>query len=241
MTKYLFSFGLLFVMICASVCAQTPTLEVAAPGMGSNGSIRFTDPSTIGRRPATDVTYDEVRGRYMWDNDWHAGFLILKGGNKYALDKIKLNLHTQEVHYIGKDGVELVADGALVKKVTLFDGDTAHVLATFYALKAGNAKSNELYQIMNPGKTQLLKKVVSHIKKLPYDPGVGKTEYRFISETEYFVSVEQLVKPLAALSKSAVGSVINIDAQAEEWLGAHKNKLKSEEDVVNFFEYCNAL
>jgi hypothetical protein len=229
-----------FVLLVSVAMGQPPTLDVTGTAVGNYGSIKFTDPATVGKKIVPDVAYEDVRGRYMWDDEWHPGYLILKGGNKYALNKIKLNLHSQQVHYVGPDGVELAADNMLVRQVVLFKTDSTQMLATFFAIKAGAAKTNEWYQQMNAGKTQLLKKAATHINKLPYDPSVGKTEYRFVTETQYYLLVEQQVKPLGSLNKSSVSSVVTLDGAADEWLGAHKNKLRSEGDIIAFLDYYNA-
>lgn len=217
-----------------------PTLDVSGTGVGATGAVRFTDPATIGKASTPDVTYDDVRGRYLWDSDWHKGVLMLTNSGKFPLDKIRLNLYTQDVHYIGKDGVERVADKPLVKGVVLFGRDSAEVLATFHLAAAFGAKTSELYQQMNSGAVQLLKKVVSHVTKKPYDPGVGKTEYRFVAETTYYLSAKAKFSPLDGLNKTALNAAMTVDNDAQEWLSSHKNKLKSEEDVVAFLDYFNA-
>ncbi|MGC3948714.1 MAG: hypothetical protein QM762_30145 [Chryseolinea sp.] len=226
-------------LIGGSAFSQTPTLDVSGAGVGSYGTVKYTDPTTVGKTIKPDVTYEDVRGRYMWDNDWHKGYLVLKGGNRFNLDNIKLNLYTQDVHYIA-NGAELVADKSLVKDLVLFGKDTTQVLATFHAFVPSGKKTTEWYQQMNIGATQLLKKQASHVNKLPYDPSVGKTEYRFVTETEYYLLDKQKVQSLPALNKTSVNSVIPIDGEADKWLGSHKNKLKSEEDVVSFLDFHNA-
>jgi len=228
------------VFLVAFSHAQSPTLDVSGTGVGSTGAVRFNDPSTIGKTVKPDVTYEDVRGRYLWDNDWHAGVLMLKNGGKFPLDKIRLNLYTQDVHYIGKDGIERVADKPLVRTVVLFGRDSAQILATFRLVTAFGAKTNELYQQMNSGELQLLKKVVSHVNKKQYDPSVGKTEYRFVAETTYYLLSKGKFTALDALNKNAVNATMPFDKEAEEWLGSHKNKLKSEEDIVAFLDYYNA-
>ncbi|MEO5979376.1 MAG: hypothetical protein ABIS36_13560 [Chryseolinea sp.] len=222
-----------------SLC-QPATLDVAGAGIGG-GSVKYNDPSAIGNKKAPALEYSDVRGKYMWDNEWHPGLLVFKNGHGIKLQQVRLNLYTQDVQYLAKDGTEMAAEKGLVKGLLLYSSkDTTKTIGTFRIFKVTDSKTEQFFEQMNQGKVLLFKRSVTSLKKLPYDPSIGKTEYRFFATIDHYIQDGADLRPLSSLNKTSVASVIKIDEAADDWLGKNKNKLKTEEDVMTFLNYLNA-
>ncbi len=229
----------LFLSCCCTVAvAQVPTLDLNE----SSRSVKYNNPAAIGQKTVQNLTYSDVRGKCFWDNDWNPGILILKGGSVVKMSNVKLNLYTNDIHYLNREGVELVAQTGQVKKLILFSNqDTTKAVAVFHSLAGtGSNKGEVFYQILNDGKIQLLKRVTVNLRKKDYDPSVGKAEYRFASDTDYFLKDDSGLNLLKGLNKSAVLDIIKPTDATDQWLSSHKNKLKSEEDVVAFLAFINS-
>ena len=93
----------IFIFNALYCSAQPPTLDVVGTGQGG-GSVKYNDPSAIGNKKAPPLEYSDVRGKYMWDNEWHPGLIIFKNDHGVKMPQVKLNLLTQDIHYLSKDG-----------------------------------------------------------------------------------------------------------------------------------------
>jgi len=221
--------------------AQVPTLDVSGSSVGGYGSVKFNNPSELGQKSVNNLEYSEVRGRCYWGNEWTPALLTLKGGNFVKMPKVKLNLFTNDIHYIDKNGSELVAQSGLVKRMILYSNrDTLEIIAIFQSLanKASDYKE-AFFEILNEGKIQLLKKTTVNLSKQDYDPSVGKAEYKFISSTDYFIKDDNKVTIFKKFSKTALFSMINPSNESEKWLVSNENKLKTEADVIAFLNFSN--
>ena len=230
----------LFLATTGIAGAQISQIDVQGGAVGGYGSVKVSDPSSLGKRPGSKIDYSEVRGHCFWNDDWKPVILILKGGKHASLEKAKLNLHTNEVHYL-EDGVELVAMPGLVKKVLIFsEADTAAVPAVFESIKDPQSNTTSFYQLLNEGKIELANRTSVSLLKKTYDPSVGKDEYRFIWHADLFVKQADGLTPLKKINKSALVEIVKTDTNDERWLTDTGNKLKSESDVVSFFTYLNS-
>jgi hypothetical protein len=224
-----------------SAYSQMQSLDVNSAGPGSYGTVKFNDFSSLGQKKGTVVDYSEVRGRCFWDNEWNPGVLVLKGGNAIKLKNIKLNLYTNEVHYLNIQGTELIAQAGQVKKIVLFSAkDTLRTIAIFESLSSKEKnKEDGYFELLTDGKIQFLKKTTVHLNKQKYDPMLGKVEYKFVPDAQFFIRKDNALNPLKKINKSSLFSIVGSSSESESWLSSNRNKLKSEEDVVEFLKFIN--
>lgn len=201
-------------------------------------SVRYNDVASMGNKPA-DVTYRDVTGRYLWKLDWNPAVIIMKANNGIKLRDVRINLYSNEIHYLSGTN-EMAAGIDNVKTVVLFSNeksDSTKVVGVFDVLPNAS-KKNVFYEVLNPGKIQLLRRVTVIMKKERYDPSKGRDEYHFDGTPNYFIR-DGALKPINGVSKSSVLDVISITPEDEKWLDEHKNKLKKPDDVAEFFVYLN--
>ncbi len=236
----------LSVLLCLSVfsaLAQVQTLEVGAPGSvgGNYGSVRYYDPSTVGQKNAA-VSYADISGSPFWEDKWKPAFLYLGTGLVVKLKSVKLNLYSNDVHYLDKEGTELAAAAGSVQKVVfLSEKDSNRITAVFEAFADLTDKSRiAYYKILNNGKFRLLEMKRSYVHTSPYDPLQGKSISSFFSKSNYAITDSSTTLSLKSLGANTILPFIYPDNGFEQWLKQTGNKMNSEKEVIAFLDHVNA-
>lgn len=176
------------------------------------------------------------------ERSWNNALLVLKTGNGIKLKNVKLNLYSNDIHYLEKSGIELIAAKGSIRKIIFFDQkDTTKVTAVFQIFASFNKPGTlSFFEVLNEGMAQLLKEKSVNLKKKEYDPLVEKDEFKFVSTVKYFIQNNGTLSQLKSVSKSSVLSIIKSTDQIEEWLKSNHNRLKNENEIVAFLEYYNS-
>jgi len=225
--------------------SQQQVLDVSAPAStgGNYGSVRFYDPATLGVKTEEKISYAEIEGTPFWDDHWNAAHLFMKNGGVVKVDQVKLNMYTNDVYYI-HNGLELVAEKGSVAKILLFKGkDTTKILSLFEYYPDYSNRNNPdevYYRVLNFGKVRLLAFNKMLISTAPYDAIEGKAQKSFFTKTYYAISNDGNISPLKSLDHTSLFSILYPDPVSEKWLQANRNKLKNEEEIINFLNYYNS-
>jgi hypothetical protein len=235
-------FLVLLILFKVSICqAQLQTFEVANTTVGSTGYVRFNNYAALGQKNEDKVDYSEIRGTCFWDNDWRPAILILKSGKMFKLHSVKLNLYTNEVHYLDNKGTELIAENSIKNILFLDRKDTTKLNAVFQRIYGFKINSTDSYaQLLVEGKSQLLKRKEVRLVKNK-DLMLDLPDLKFASDTYYYIEENDDIKRLKNISKENISSMIKISEEEEAWLKANNNKLKNESDAVSFFTYRNSI
>lgn len=204
-------------------------------------SVKYSDPSQIGQKKPEMINYSDIDGSPFWNDKWNPAFLYINGGGIVKMKKVKLNQYTNELHYIDSKGVELVTNGDNVKKLVFVKAeDTNHILSTFEAFPDYiSNKGMAYYRVMNDGKFRLLILQKSVLNTAPYDALLGKAASNFFAKTYYALSDNGDFSSLKTIDKNLIIDKIHPDTAVEDWLKQNKNKLKTENEVISFFEFVN--
>ena len=220
------------------------TLGIAEPGgMGGNyGSVNYLDVSTVGQKKVENISYEDVRGSAFWDDKWNAAIFVLSNNQAAKVRKARLNLYTNEVHFMDLSGTELALDNTQALKVIFFKGmDTTTVLAVFESLPDSlSPTKHSYYQVLNNGKFRLLVLQKNSVRENEYDPAVGKREHSFFSKTTYAIANDQNIISIKSLNQSNIFTAISASPEMEQWVSQNKYKLKTEAQVVAFLNLCNS-
>jgi hypothetical protein len=220
-----------------------PTLGIAEPGaMGGNyGSVNYLDVSTVGQKKVENISYEDVRGSAFWDDKWNAAIFVLSNNKTAKVRKARLNLYTNEVHFMDLNGTELALENTKALKVIFFKGmDTTTVLAVFESLPDSlSPTKNSYYQVLNNGKFRLLVLQKNSVRESEYDPTIGKREHSFYSKTTYAIANDQNIIPIKSLNQPNIFAAISASPETEAWVSQNKYKLKTETQVVAFLNLYN--
>ncbi len=153
---------------------------------------------------------------------------------------MKLNLYTNDIHYLDDKGVELVAQ-CRAKNIVFFQrNDTTKLLAVFQRLDGFKIKDIDSYgQLLVDGKFKLLKRKEVRLTKSK-DTMLDHPDLRFQSEINYFIDENGTVSLLKSISKVNLFSILTSTEEDEAWLKANKNKIKNELELMAYLAYRNA-
>jgi hypothetical protein len=238
------------IIYCVLLCvASIPSLaqqnlDIADPSStgGNYGSINFLDASSLGQKKVENISYEDVRGSAFWNDNWNSALFFLSNNRIAKVQKAKLNLYTDEVHFIGKNGTEFSLENTTVLKVIFFKGmDTTTVLGVFESFQDNLSPTNiSYYQVLNNGKFRLLILKKNSVKEGEYDPTAGKWEHSFYSKSGYAIANDQNIIPVKSFDQTGIFEIINASPEQKQWVFQSKYKLKNETQVVSFLNYCNS-
>jgi hypothetical protein len=232
---------LILVSLASFSLRAQQNLDILGPSDGNYATINYVDMSAVGQKKVEMIAYADISGSPFWDDKWNTALFFLSGNRKAKVQKAKLNLYSNEVHFISKDGTELSLENTMLLKVIFFKGtDTATVLAIFESLPDSLSPDKiSYYQVLNSGKFRLLVLHKNLVKEGDYNPTLGKSEHSFYSKTSYAISDGENIIP-ARLNQSSILSAIHPKEYAYKWLTQNKNKLKTVPEIISFLDYYNS-
>lgn len=230
-------------MYSLSTKAQIQSIDISAPGESNNyGGVKFYDPSMIGQKNTTILTYADVDGSPFWNEKWAPALLFLKSGSVVKVNYVKLNLFTSDVLYIDNFGVALEAKAGMVQKMIFInEKDTTKALTVFEAFPDKKVDNGYSYcKVLADGKYKLLQIQKSFLRTVPSSVlSDKKTESSFYTKSSYAIAYEGALFPISALNHTNITAIVYPDKDTEQWLKDNKNNLKKELEVVAFLNYCN--
>jgi hypothetical protein len=235
----------LLCFVTAALLVYTGSAQTAINIFTSaKGQAEYASPSALGYKfDADSVDYGDIKGSPFWKNDSGPAIVFLQDGRPVKVDKVRLNFYTNDVHYKFANGPELVAKTGTVKQIAfLKSSDSVTAVAYFQSFRdirsAYNPNEAPFCQVLNEGQVQLLKLVSVNLDK-KFDFVAGKMQSLFFSQVEYYLLKNNMVFEVKKISKENILAFVIPDADTDKWLVAHKNKLKSENEVIAFLDYYN--
>jgi hypothetical protein len=201
-----------------------------------DGNMQVFDPANPSKAKANTLSYADIEGSAYWNDNWNPAIIYFNNGSKAKINNAKLNLYTDEIHYLSADGTELVVNNeGITHLVFLNKNNLTQPIASFAKLinhTTGNGAA--FYKVLNAGLYQLILLQKQLVKTSPYDPILGKSISSFYSKKSYAIYNEGKVIPLADLNKKNIIACLANDPSIEDLLTASKSKLKSEKEVADF-------
>lgn len=227
----------LFVFVSDFVVAQQLTMDVR----DFDGNVKVFDPSSIHAGKNTLISYTDIEGTPFWNEKWNPAILFFTGGGKAKINQAKLNLYTNEIHYINNEGKELAVENEGIKSIVFFSKNNLTQPIASFALLMNHITGNgtAYYKVLNAGLFQLILLQKQFIKKSPYDPIQGKSITSFYSKKDYAIYNDGKIIPLRDLDKTSVLNAIPLDILTTSWLNVTKSKLRNEKEVIEYLEQVN--
>ena len=230
----IFCFGIMLVL---QVKGQQLNMDVR----DFNGNMQVYDPANPSKSKLNNVGYAEVEGSAFWSDQWNPAIIYFSNGSKAKINQAKLNLYTDEIHYLSGDGTELaVYNQDVTRLVFLNKNNLTQPIASFAKMInhiTGNGSA--FYKVLNAGKFQLILLQKQLVKTSPYDPIQGKSISSFYSKKDYAIYNEGKVIVLKDLDRASILAAVPLNSFTEDWLKNNKSKLKSEKEVIDYLEQVN--
>ena len=231
--------GIYLFLIFASIKVSAQQLNMDVRDV--DGNIRVYDPASANEKKLGSLAYADVLGSPFWDENWHPAIIYFNNGTKAKINQARLNLYTDEIHYINSLGTELVVENeGITKLVFLNKNNLTQPIALFVKLtnhvtEAGTA----FYRVLNTGLYQLLLLEKQFVKTGAYDPMQGKNVSSFYAKKNYAIYNEGKLTPLRDLDRSNILSATPSNMMTTDWLKDKKTKLKTEKEVVDYLVILN--
>jgi hypothetical protein len=242
----LVSFALIIFLISSATFSQAQlTMDIGSQSSnwGSTNSVNVVDPATLGSKKVELLNYSDIEGSPFYNQKWSKAFLYLKNGNLVKIDRIKLNMYSNEVDYINNNNVEMVLEAVNFKKIIVMkQDDTSHIAAIFecYPDMTDATKGEAFYRVLNGGIIQLYTLEKTILKTGAYDPLLGKDPKSFYTKKFYALTNSGAFSPIKLLDRNTILPLIKSHQEDEDWLDGNRNKLKNEKEVIAFFEFFNS-
>lgn len=188
------------------------------------------------------MTYAEIKGNPYFDTSFKPAALYDGQGKPYGKFMTKINLYTNEIHFLNKEGEELIANKGAIRTIAFFKRDTIDKITKIFECGYQSPKNpeaiNEYYEVMNLGDGQLLKSTRKFINQ--YDSQIIYKRYRFLKTETFYISYKGQLYKLNRLSKDQILSSLPTDDTSQDWITAKGNKMRKEEEIVAFLDYYNS-
>jgi hypothetical protein len=233
--------GILLILLFAGLNVFSQQLVTEVRELDLN-AIAF-DPANPLVGKGSTLSYADVEGTPFWSEQWNPAIIYFSNGSKAKINQAKLNLFTDEIHYLSSEGTELAVDNqGITRLIFLNKANLTQPIASF--TKLNNHVTNKgtgYYRVLNAGDFQLIVLQKQLLKKSPYDPIQGKSISSFYTTKDYAMYNKGKVIPLNNLDRNNILSAISFNSKVEPWLVENKNKLKSEKEIVAFLNFFNSL
>jgi len=235
----IFSFGLL---ITINTQAQMNPGQLITDVRELDLNAMTYDPANPKIGKGFTLSYADVEGSAFWNDNWYPAILFFSNGEKAKINQAKLNLYSNEIHYLSSDGTELVVNNEGITRLVFLNKTNLTQPISSFAKLANHVsgKGTAYYKVLNAGPFQLILLQKQLIKTSPYDPLQGKRVSSFFTKKDYAIYNEGKVFALDDLNRKSLIASFNNEAHFEQLLKENKTKLKSEKEVTDFLEAYNA-
>jgi len=225
---------------CFSFQLSFGQIEFRNSNVGRVLNLQDLDGHSLLRKYDPDIT-----GSPFINDNWVLARVTLSNGKQIGPVSVKLNIESNELHYLDTAGKEMVAKEGSVRKVDCIDYYAKD--STRYVFKSGypaidKQDENFYYQVFTEGKIELLAKKFKYLRTERNDL-TGEVSKTFIDgSVVLYVEAYGLMQPFRP-GKDFIASLFEEDkAQlANAFIDANRINFKKIPDLVKLFNYYNDL
>lgn len=230
---------LVLLVITGKFCFAQVFIEKAPIGAAAAGEYNIYGSNTL----SSAISYSRIKGSPFYKEQWKKGSLY-SGKRLEWIGQVRLNLATQEVHYmLNNQEFVATAENKITEVILYRDNDTTMREAAFVKdvpnLLWNNKSLTGFAQVLNEGRYQLLKYTSRIVGSADSLFGTQK-RYFFKDDVRYFIRKDDMVKPIRKLDEDAILTLLPVSSIHKTWIKENHLSLKKEEDLVKFLAYYNA-
>jgi hypothetical protein len=226
----------------SSVSRGQDNVDFTVTNLTMIGKIKFNLGDMMGQ-PFTAGNYVNVRGSAFLVDSFSSAVVVLNNGKAYTYDKIRLNLYTNQVHFMTPDGKEMIAGDGVVKKILFFftpDSSRPTVYSSGY-LPISGVNPYTFLEELNTGDYAIVKQISRTIVN---DVGTSATPMgqHFVDQQVFFVlnkKTQQLSKwKKGAASLSAI--LPEESARIEQYVASQKLSCRNVQEAAEVLQSLSA-
>lgn len=185
----------------------------------------------------------DVEGSAFFSNDWKMGRLVLYDNTVFTHIRLRLNLQTQQVHFLSPDGTEKVSHEGAVKEITLYDSTAEHNTALVFRSgfpPVDNQDIKNFYEVLSGGKILFLRssrRIISEQK----DQLSGEVKKEFVEYEDYYVFAGGTMTRVKKDKAFIINLLKDKEDQVKAFMAEKKFKLRSFDDITQIMAYYNSL
>jgi hypothetical protein len=188
------------------------------------------------------LPYSSVKGSpYLTESFLQADFYSPKG-KMVGRQMARINLATQEIHFIGEKEQEFVAPSELSNKVVFHSPEKADTFALFLrfvpGLQLGAKPLTDYVQQLTFGEAVLYKHAKRYVASADSMFGTLK-RYYFATTTSYFLKLDADPQYINKFSLSALLSILPQSEGMVAWSKSNKINIRKEEDLIALINHWN--
>ena len=185
----------------------------------------------------------DVAGSPFLADEWKYGTLVVTTNRKYDSVKIRLNLYSQQVHFLNGSNQELALDKGYIKEILLPVGKPGASVRMdfqngFPAIDEQDV--NNFYEVLVPGKISLLlsiRKIIAQEK----DEMTGEVRKEYKTYEDYYAFDGKTMQRIKKDKTFIENLLADKREKIETFVTDNKLKLKSIDEIQKVIEYYNAL
>ncbi|HMW25568.1 MAG TPA: hypothetical protein PLN49_08605 [Ferruginibacter sp.] len=230
-----FLYCLLFIQTLAGH-AQLKTVDVGKENLPITANLFYS----VGGQPFNNYKYVRLtEGTPYFREEWMGGKVIMSGGFAYDSIYLRLDLVDNELHYIGPDGREMIANSP-VRAVVLSDSITgARYTFVHSDYIPGAARNSGWYQMLDTGNVTLYKRYVKLMNEdKPY--GSAVTEQKISTSGNYFLLVNGQLVSIRKF-KDIAGLLPQKKEEIKNYINLQNLSGKNDAEYRSLINYYNSL
>ena len=197
----------------------------------------------VGGNPFSMAKYAKVtEGSPFFKDEWMKGSVIVKSGDQYDNQLLRLDLISNELHYLDSTGQEMITTEKVVEvilKDTLSGKQYRFVYSSAIAVPKSERPVTGWYQLLSMGSANLFCKFQKEIVDTrpygaaTYDETIKTTSLYFLAYKEIFYRIKKI--------KDVPDILTDKRTELNNYINSKDLSGKSESDYKNLIEYYNSL
>jgi len=233
--KYLSILVFLFLQIAVFAQVKVVNVDKEDPNRAGNSAFFMAEGFPVSTAKYVRVT----SGTPYFSETWMPGRAVLSGGKNCDSLRLRVDLLSNEVQYIGKGGSELIASTPL-RSITLIDsvkGKENFFVHSEYMSPA--PPETGWYQLLTAGNATLYKRINKKITETKAY-GSSVTEQNILTTEQYYVLTNGVYTKVKKM-KELPELFANKSADLSNYISSRKLSGKSEQDYVDVVTQYNTL
>lgn len=225
--------------LCLPVTAQNTDQNNVKYGSNVNKSAASSGSSatqTAGAAPQNFLAMGEECGMYLCD-DWKEGTLEFEDGTSVEGRMYRYNLYHQQMEFAWDGDTSAVGNPEEIEKLILDE----HVFVYRKFLCNEKLRQGYLELLVEGNYELLLHRGIRYVQEENPLGSEGGPVVKYYQDSRYFMACNQGIAEQLPEKKNAIIASIDKDQQQlKKFVKEHKCKLKSQEELVNFFVFANS-